>query len=91
MQMNTLGRTDIRVSRISLGTMTFGCQNTEAEAFRMMDVAWEHGVNFFDSAEMYAFPADPETQGLSEQYLGAWINARGRQSGAVVEIGRAHV
>lgn len=84
MQFNELGRTGIRVSRICMGTMTFGCQNSEAEAFRMLDMCVEHGVNFFDSAEMYAFPADPKTQGLSEQYLGNWLKARGNRDKMVV-------
>ncbi len=69
MHFNQLGRTDIRVSRICMGTMTFGSQNTEAEAFALMDMCRDHDVNFFDSAEMYAFPADPETQGCSEEIL----------------------
>ena len=84
MHMNTLGRTDIRVSRICLGTMTFGGQNDETESFRLMDVAYERGVNFFDSAEMYAFPASPETQGKSEAFLGNWINARGLRDKVVI-------
>jgi len=84
MHMNTVGRTDIRVSRICLGTMTFGVQNDQAESFRLMDVAYERGVNFFDSAEMYSFPASPETQGKSEEILGAWINDRGLRDKVVI-------
>lgn len=84
MQMNDLGRAGIRVSRICMGTMTFGGQNSEAEAFRMMDMCAEHGVNFYDSAEMYAFPADPETQGASEEILGSWIKARGNRGNTVI-------
>lgn len=84
MHMNTLGRTDIRVSRICLGTMTFGGQNDEAQSFRLMDIAYERGVNFFDSAEMYSFPASVETQGKSEEILGAWINDRGVRDKVVI-------
>ena len=84
MQFNELGRTGIRVSRICMGTMTFGCQNSEADAFRLLDMCVDHGVNFFDSAEMYAFPADPKTQGLSERYLGHWVKARGNRENVVI-------
>ncbi|WNK00363.1 aldo/keto reductase [Thalassospiraceae bacterium LMO-JJ14] len=84
MQYNELGRTGISVSRICMGTMTFGGQNTEAEAFRMMDMCADHGVNFYDSAEMYAFPANPKTQGLSEEILGNWIKARGNRAQMIV-------
>lgn len=84
MQYNDLGRTGIRVSRICMGTMTFGCQNSEAEAFRLMDMCADHGVNFYDSAEMYAFPADPKTQGRSEEILGNWIKARGNRANTIV-------
>ena len=84
MHMNTLGRTDIRVSRICLGTMTFGAQNDQEESFRLMDIAFERGVNFFDSAEMYSFPASAETQGKSEEILGAWINDRGLRDKVVI-------
>jgi aryl-alcohol dehydrogenase-like predicted oxidoreductase len=84
MQMNELGRTGIRVSRICMGTMTFGGQNTEAEAFRMMDMCADHGVNFYDSAEMYAFPANPKTQGASEKILGNWIKARGNRADTII-------
>ncbi|MBO6518965.1 MAG: aldo/keto reductase [Rhodospirillales bacterium] len=84
MQYNDLGRTGIRVSRICMGTMTFGGQNTEAEAFRLMDMCADHGVNFYDSAEMYAFPANPKTQGLSEEILGSWIKARGNRADTVI-------
>lgn len=84
MQYNELGRTGIRVSRICMGTMTFGGQNTEEEAFRLMDMCAGHGVNFYDSAEMYAFPASPETQGRSEEILGSWIKARGNRADTVI-------
>lgn len=84
MQYHELGRTGITVSRICMGTMTFGSQNSEAEAFRMMDMCADHGVNFYDSAEMYAFPANPKTQGQSEVILGNWIKARGNRADTVI-------
>ena len=84
MQMNKLGHTDIRVSRICMGTMTFGGQNDETESFALMDMCAEHGVNFYNSAEMYTFSADPKTQGMSEEILGKWIKARGNRSDVVV-------
>lgn len=84
MKYNELGRTGIRVSRMCMGTMTFGGQTNEADAFRLMDICADHGVNFYDSAEMYAFPANPKTQGLSEEILGNWIKARGNRSDVVI-------
>ena len=63
MQYNQLGRTGIRVSRICMGTMTFGGQTSEADAFRLMDMCADHGVNFYDSAEMYAVPDQSQDAG----------------------------
>ncbi|WPL15389.1 General stress protein 69 [Thiorhodovibrio winogradskyi] len=71
-----LGRTDIRVSEICLGTMTFGEQNTEAEAFEQLDYALDQGVNFIDTAELYPVPPRGETQGLTETYIGNWLAKR---------------
>ncbi len=68
-----LGKTDIKVSKICLGTMTFGEQNTEAEGHEQMSYAHEQGVNFFDTAEMYAVPGRKETQGDSERVIGTWL------------------
>jgi len=76
MKYNKLGHTDIEVSRICLGTMTWGQQNTEQEAHEQLDYALEQGVNFLDTAEMYAVPPKPETQGLTEQYIGTWLQKR---------------
>lgn len=84
MRYNLLGRTGIRVSRICLGTMTYGQQNTAEEAFAQMDMAFDRGVNFLDTAEMYSFPARPETQGRSEEIIGAWMAARGNRDKVVV-------
>ena len=84
MKINVLGRTDIKVSRICLGTMTYGEQNTEAEGHAQMDLAVDHGVNFFDSAEAYSFPGKPETQGNSERVIGTWMKARGNRADVVI-------
>ncbi len=76
MEFSRLGRTDIMVSRMCLGTMTFGEQNTEAEAHRQLDMAVAAGVTFIDTAEMYSFPARAETFGRSETIIGNWLKAR---------------
>jgi len=84
MKMNELGQTGIQVSDICLGTMTFGEQNTEDDAHAQLDMAVDHGVNFIDTAEMYAFPARAETQGRTEAYVGSWLKARGNRDKVVV-------
>ena len=76
MQKRRLGRTDIHVSAICLGTMTWGEQNTEADGHAQMDLAFERGVNFMDTAELYPIPPKPETQGRTESYIGNWMQAR---------------
>jgi len=77
MEYRRLGRSDIEVSVICLGSMTWGEQNSEAEGFAQMDVAVEQGVNFIDTAEMYAAPPRRETFGRSEEVIGNWLAARG--------------
>jgi len=84
MQTRKLGNTDIEVSLICLGTMTWGEQNTEAEAFEQLDYATGAGVNFIDAAEMYPVPPRAETQGRTEQYLGNWLARRGRRDDLVI-------
>ena len=79
-----LGHTDLDVSRICLGTMTFGEQNTEAEAHAQLDLAVERGINFIDTAEMYPVPPRAETQGLTEAYIGSWLARRGRRDDLVI-------
>lgn len=76
MEYRRLGRTDLKVSVICLGTMTWGEQNTEAEGHAQMDYAVEQGINFFDTAELYAIPPRPETQGSTERIIGSWFKAR---------------
>lgn len=76
METRLLGKSGIRVSAICLGTMTWGQQNTEAEAHAQMDAALDAGVNFFDTAEMYPVPIRGETQGRTEAYIGSWLQSR---------------
>ncbi len=76
MHYNQLGNTDLKVSRICLGTMTFGEQNTEAEGHEQLDYAVHEGVNFIDTAELYAVPARKETQGRTEEIIGTWLKDR---------------
>ena len=71
-------QTDIEVSKICLGTMTYGQQNTEAEAHEQLDYAVEKGVNFIDTAEMYSIPGKKETQGSTERYIGSWLKNQKR-------------
>ena len=78
MEYQNLGSTDIQISRICLGTMTWGIQNSEAEAHQQLDIATDAGINFFDTAEMYPIPPTPETQGLTEKYLGTWLQDKQR-------------
>lgn len=84
MELRQLGRSDVKVSKICLGTMTWGEQNTEAEAHEQMDFAIDQGVNFFDVAEMYPVPPKPETQGLTEQYIGTWFAKQGKRDQVVL-------
>ena len=73
MQYTNLPNTDLKVSKICLGTMTFGNQNSEKDAHEQLDYALDRGVNFVDTAEMYAVPFRIETQGLTEKYIGTWL------------------
>lgn len=76
MEQRPLGRSGVAVSAICLGTMTFGQQNTEAEGHAQMDYALDHGVTFFDTAEMYSIPPKSETTGSTERIIGSWFKAR---------------
>lgn len=84
MKYKKLGGTDIDVSLICLGTMTFGEQNTPEEGFQQMDYAVEQGVNFFDTAELYAIPPKAETYGRTEEIVGDWMQARGKRKDIVL-------
>lgn len=92
MEYRRLGRTDIDVSVICLGTMTWGEQNNEADGHQQMDYALDHGVNFVDTAEMYAVPPREETYGSTETIIGNWLERTGRRQDIVLAtkvMGRA--
>jgi len=76
MQYRKLDRTGLDVSSIGLGTMTWGFQNTQADGFEQMDYALERGINFFDTAEMYAIPSSSNTFGSTETIIGNWFASR---------------
>lgn len=76
MNYKPLGHSDINVSTICLGTMTFGEQNTEVEGHQQLDYAIEQGVNFIDTAELYAIPPKAETYGRTEEIIGQWLSKR---------------
>lgn len=84
MQKRTLGKTGLEVTEICLGTMTWGEQNSEQEAFEQLDLATVAGINFIDTAEMYPVPPRAETQGLTETFLGNWLARRGRRDDLVI-------
>ena len=80
MKTTLLGSSPLSVSTVCLGTMTFGQQNSEAEAHAQLDYARSRGVNFIDVAEMYPVPAKAETTGRTEQYVGSWLRRQARDS-----------
>lgn len=84
MNFNTLPNTNIKVSKICLGTMTFGEQNSENDAHSQLDYATENGVNFIDTAEMYPIAAREATVGLTEKYIGNWLKKSGKREGLVL-------
>ncbi|HHS82301.1 MAG TPA: aldo/keto reductase [Devosia sp.] len=79
MKHHRLGRTDISVSEICLGTMTWGRQNSEAEGHAQIDMAMDMGVNFMDTAELYAVPINAETAGETERIIGTWFKKSGKR------------
>lgn len=80
MQRRRLGQSGVCVSEICLGTMTFGQQTEESEAFRIMDAAYERGINFFDTAEIYPVPPSAEAYGTTEEVVGRWLKTKPRDS-----------
>jgi aryl-alcohol dehydrogenase-like predicted oxidoreductase len=84
MKKNQLGTTDLRVTRVCLGTMTWGQQNNEGEAHSQLDYALERGINFVDTAEMYPVPGRAETQGSTERYIGTWLKKSGKRKDIVL-------
>jgi aryl-alcohol dehydrogenase-like predicted oxidoreductase len=79
MEYRQLGDSDLKVSALCLGTMTFGEQNSETEAHAQLDLAVSRGVNFIDAAEMYPVPPRAETQGRTESYIGSWLKRQRRE------------
>ena len=84
MDYTVLPNTDIKVSKICLGTMTWGNQNTQKDGFSQMDFATDHGVNFFDTAELYPVPATKETQGRTSRIIGNWLKKRGTRDKIII-------
>src|SRR3546814_593937 len=97
MKFKRLGRTDISVSEICLGTMTWGSQNSQAEAHGQMDDAVEAGINFFDTAELYpTTPVSADSYGRTEEFIGSWLRKTGRRGDLVLASqaagrGRPHI
>lgn len=84
MRYTTLPKTDIKVSKICLGTMTWGNQNTQEEGFAQMDLALDKGVNFFDVAELYPVPANEDTYAETERIIGRWFDKTGNRDKVVL-------
>ena len=84
MNYKNLGNTDLKVSTICLGTMTWGEQNTEQEGFEQMDFALDHGVNFWDTAELYSIPPRAETFGYTEKIIGNWFEKTKKRSSVIL-------
>lgn len=80
MKYTNLPHTDIEVSKICLGTMTWGNQNTEAEGHEQMDYAVDQGINFFDTAELYPIPPHPDRHSLTEKIIGTWFKKNGNRN-----------
>lgn len=80
MQFRYIGKTGLRVSPICLGTMTFGSNIDKNEAFKIMDMAYDRGVNFYDTAEVYPVPPQAVTFGLTEEIVGEWLKTKARDS-----------
>lgn len=84
MHYRKLGQSELTVSEICLGTMTFGEQNTEAEGHAQLDLALGYGVNFIDTAEMYSIPPRAETYGRTEEIIGSWLNKTGKRDQVIL-------
>jgi len=84
MTFTTLPNTDIKISSICLGTMTYGQQNSEADGHSQIDFALEKGINFIDTAEMYSVPSREATYGATEKIIGSWLKKSGRRSEIVL-------
>ena len=91
MKYKNLSSTDIEVSLICLGTMTYGEQNNEAEAHEQLDYSISNGVNFIDTAEMYAIPPREETQGRTEEIIGTWLKKRKDRDKIILALSLIHI
>ena len=78
MEYGKLPGTDMRVSKVCLGTMTWGQQNSESEAHEQLDYAVAQGISFIDTAEMYPVPPNAQTQGRTETFIGTWLRRQQR-------------
>ncbi len=84
MEYRKLGRTDVDVSVICLGTMSYGEQNSEKEAHEQLDYSVDQGINFIDTAEMYAIPPKKETCGKTEEIIGTWLTKQKKKKKRMV-------
>jgi aryl-alcohol dehydrogenase-like predicted oxidoreductase len=84
MRYKNLGNSDLNISEICLGTMTFGEQNTETQSHAQIDMALDYGVNFIDTAEMYSIPPREETYGKTEEIIGNWFHKTGRREQVIL-------
>ena len=84
MKFNKLGNTDLNVSLVCLGTMTWGTQNSEKEAFEQMDYSINQGINFFDTAEIYSVPPTPDSYGKTEKMIGNWFEKRKNRENVIL-------
>lgn len=84
MHYHRIPHSSLEVSQLGLGTMTFGEQNSEADAHAQLDLALSSGINLIDTAEMYPVPPRPETQGLTEKYIGSWLKKTGSRDKIVL-------
>ena len=84
MQARQLGTSDIQVSSLCLGTMTWGEQNSESQAHAQLNCAVDHGINFIDTAELYPVPPMAETQGRTEEHIGTWLHARHTRDDVII-------
>ena len=79
MNFKKLGNTDLKVSTICLGTMTWGEQNSQKDAFKQMDYALDQDINFFDTAEIYPSPCFEKTYAFTEKIIGNWLNKKKKE------------
>ncbi|MBA5763933.1 NADP(H)-dependent aldo-keto reductase [Vibrio sp. 404] len=84
MKYHQLPHSSLEISKICLGTMTFGEQNSQKDAFHQLDYALERGVNFIDTAEMYPVPPNPKTQGATESHIGNWLEKSGKREKVIL-------